>query len=162
MKLFKPILLLWLLFCLLLSAQSVFTNEKQIPKTGTVYVMYYLHNTFRCYSCNRIEDLSKKSLLGGTIQTPGKNNVIVNNTVFQQKIKNNELLFDSINIDKEDNKHYLTDLLCKPKFPIIVKYTNGTKVDSKIFDKVWTMLNGDPQKFVQYIQQGAAEFINKQ
>jgi nitrous oxide reductase len=131
-------------------------ENKVLPKNRID--VYYLHNTFRCMSCNTIESLTKAAVLGGKgINQKYKNSIEVK-PAYEVLVAKNLITFKSVNIDEKENKHLLKDLKAESKFPVLVKIKDGKVVKTEVLDKVWDLM-GDNQKFIDYIRKNLNEFL---
>ncbi|MFP4681616.1 MAG: nitrophenyl compound nitroreductase subunit ArsF family protein [Chitinispirillaceae bacterium] len=123
------------------------TETKAAPKkaseeNSTVTTVYYFHTTMRCRSCNLIEEFTKKSL---------KEN-------FPEQIKSGRLVIKTINIDKEENKHFVKDYKLHTK-SVIVSDTKGDEEKRwKNLDQVWMLLR-DQNKFNEYIRTEVGNYL---
>jgi len=131
-------------------------RNKVLPKDRID--VYYLHNTFRCLSCNTIESLTKAAIFGGKGVNQKYKNSIEVKPVYKDQVAKNLITFNSVNIDEKKNKHLLKDLKAESKFPVLVKIKNGKVVKTELLDEVWDLM-GDNQKFIEYIQQKLNEFM---
>ena len=120
--------------------------------------VYYLHNTFRCFSCNSIGDLTQAAVLGGVVENPatGEKNTI--KPAFQGLIEQGKLSFAAVNVDDSENHHFLADFHTRSKFPVVVEIKDGKIARYKVLDKVWTLLHGPQDKFISYIQKNVSDF----
>jgi uncharacterized protein YktA (UPF0223 family) len=142
----------------ILSTINAEEKKKALP-TERVEV-YYLHNTFRCLSCNTIENLTKTAIFGGKgINEKYKNSIDVK-PAYKKAIESGKLTFKSVNIDKKENKHLLTDFHTESKYPVLVKIRNGKIVKTKVLDEVWKLMD-ENEKFIEYIQTNLNEFMKK-
>ena len=120
--------------------------------------VYYMHNTFRCASCNTIENLTKVAIIGGKgINQKYKNSIMVK-PAYKAFLNKKILTFRSINIDDKDNRHFLKDFNAESKFPVLVKIKDDKIVKTKMLKKAWDLMD-DNQRFIDYIQQNINGFI---
>ena len=105
-------------------------------------VVYYLHGTFRCQSCNTIERLTKEAVERG----------------FADQIKNGRMEIKIINIEEPGNKHYIEDYKLYTKSVILSDLKNGKETTWKNLDQVWTLL-GNESKFIEYIQREITSYL---
>lgn len=142
----KTILLLTILlgifaFSLILYDHKALAKDQ---KGNSKVIVYYLHNTFRCPSCHKIENYTKEAI----------------NTNFVDKLKAGTLEFKVINFDEKANKHYVEDYQLYTKSVVLSKVKNGKQVEWKNLDKIWTLL-GDKAKFQQYMMTETANFLKR-
>ena len=120
--------------------------------------VYYLHNTFRCFSCNHMGDLTRAAVLGGEIENSKTNKKSVIAPTFQKLVEQNRLSFTAVNIDDKENRHFLKDFHTRAKFPVIVEIKDGKVVRYKVLNEAWTLLHGPEDKFISYIQKNVKDF----
>ena len=137
-------------------AASNSTATKATP-SHQIHV-YYLHNTFRCFSCNSVGDLTRIAVLGGEIENPKTGEKSTFAPAFQDLIGQGKLSFSAINIDDSENHHLLTDFHTRAKFPVVVEIKNGQVVRYKVLNEAWKLLYGPQDKFVSYIQENVREY----
>jgi len=138
------------------ATSSAPSNTKAAPSHHIK--LYYLHNTFRCFSCNSIGDLTQAAVLGGEVENPqsGEKNTIA--PAFQGLIDQGKLSFTAINVDDAENHHFLKDFHTRSKFPVVVEIKDGKIVRYKVLNKVWNLLHGPQDKFIRYIQKNVKAF----
>lgn len=105
-------------------------------------VVYYLHGTFRCQSCNTIERLTK----------------IAVETGFKEQLKNGRVEIRVINVEEKGNEHFVNDYKLYTKSVILSDLKNGKEGKWKNLDQVWTLLH-DEGKFIEYIQKEVKSFL---
>ena len=137
----------------IVNAQTV---KSQLPADRVD--VYYLHNTFRCMSCNTIENLTKAAIFGGKAENLRFKSSIEVKPAYKKLIAENKITFQSVNVDEEQNKHLLKDFKADAKFPVLVKIENGKIVKTEVLDQVWNLMN-DNKKFVAYIQENLNKFL---
>ena len=133
------------LFLCLISFGLLFTTNTAFSKVQSVnskVIVYYLHNSFRCPSCHKIENYTKEAV----------------NTNFANQLKAEILEFKVINIDEKVNKHYVNDYKLYTKSVVLSKVKNGKQIEWKNLDKIWILL-GDKAKFQQYIKTETTNFL---
>ncbi len=120
--------------------------------------VYYLHNTFRCFSCNSIGELTKAAVLGGKVENPqtGEESTIA--PVFKDLTDQGKLSFSEINVDNTENHHFLADFHTRSKFPVIVEIKDGRIARYKVLKEVWKLLHGPQDKFISYVQENVKEY----
>ena len=132
-------------------------TDTKIYSTHHIQV-YYLHNTFRCFSCNSIGDLTRAAVLGGEVKNPqtGEKNTLA--PAFQDLIDQGKLSFTAVNVDDAENHHFLKDFHTRAKFPVIAEIKDGKVVRYKVLNEVWNLLHGPQDKFISYIQKNVKEY----
>jgi exo-beta-1,3-glucanase (GH17 family) len=123
------------------SAQDSVTAKKPAQAQRKL-VVYYFHTTFRCYSCNTIERLTKQAVESG----------------FAQEIKSGRLEFRVINVESPGNEHFVKAYRLYTKSVILSALENGKEKKWKNLDQVWTLLR-DQDKFIEYVQKEVRNLI---
>jgi hypothetical protein len=107
----------------------------KIQKPSQYLVATYFHNTFRCPTCHRIEELSSH----------------VVKTSFADRLKTGSMVWRVINVDEPENKHYIQDYQLYSKHLIISEMKDGKEVRWKDLKGVWTYVRDD-EKFENYVK----------
>ncbi len=123
--------------------------------------VYYLHNTFRCFSCNSIGDLTQAAVLGGVVENPATGEKSTIKPAFPKLVQQGKLSFAAVNVDDSENHHFLADFHTRSKFPVVVEIKDGKITRYKVLDKVWTLLHGPKNKFISYIQKNVSDFTKR-
>jgi hypothetical protein len=137
---------------------SGFAKDAKIALPANRIDVYYLHNTFRCLSCNTIENLTKAAIFGGKAKNTKYKTEIDVRPIYKDKIDKRLITFKSVNIDEKENKHLLKDLKAEAKYPVLVEIKNGKIVKSKVLDDAWDLMDNN-KKLVEYIQKNLNEFL---
>ena len=134
-------------------------TPKAVPKKEHKIVVYYLCNTFRCEACNGLESMVKAAALGGKAEN-GQTKVTTDVTSpYPDLVTSGKLVFKSVNVDEELNKHLLTDFDTDSKLPVIAEIKDGKVLRFKIMKNVWKLLDDD-KAFIAYIQDGLKEYAD--
>jgi len=115
-------------------ATDLSANEDQTESQAKV-VTYYFHTTYRCVSCKKIEAYSKEAIESG----------------FADQLENGTLTFQSVNIDEDENKHFIKDYQLYTKSLVICNMDDGKQVEWKNLAKVWELIR-DKDAFIKYVQ----------
>jgi hypothetical protein len=98
-------------------------------------VAFYFHGNYRCSNCKKIEQYSREAI----------------EKYFKEQLKTKRLVFDIINIDLPENKHFTEDYQLYTRSLIIAEFKDGKQVRWKNLTKVWNYLN-DRDNFYEYVQ----------
>lgn len=128
-----------ILFGLIFTTNTAFSKNQSV---NSKVIVYYLHNSFRCPSCHKIENYTKEAV----------------NANFANQLKAGTLEFKVINFDEKPNKHFVEDYQLYTKSVVLSRVKDGKQVEWKNLDKIWTLL-GDKAKFQQYIKTETANFL---
>lgn len=138
---------------------SVSAKEATVSLPKDRVDVYYLHNTFRCLSCNTIENLSRAAIFGGKAENKKFKTEIEVKPTYKDQVDKKTITFQSVNIDKKENKHFLKDLKAESKYPVLVLVKDNKVVKSKVLDDAWDLMS-DNQKFIDYFQKNLNEFLS--
>lgn len=119
------------------SAQKAMPKQEQLK-----LVVYYLHGTFRCPSCNKIEHLTKEAVEQG----------------FADQIKKGRVELKVLNVEESGNEHFVQDYKLYTKSVILSDLRDGKEAKWKNLDQVWTLL-GNEGKFIEYIQKEIKTYL---
>jgi len=109
------------------------TTETQKP--SQYLVVTYFYTTFRCPTCHMIEELSDDA-------------VRLN---FEDELKSGKVVWQIINVDEPENKHYVQDYQLYSKHLIISEMKDGKEVRWKDLKDIWTLVRND-EKFENYVK----------
>jgi hypothetical protein len=105
-------------------------------------VAFYFHGNYRCSNCKKIEQYSREAI----------------EKYFKDQLKTKRLVFDIINIDLPENKHFTEDYQLYTRSLIIAEFKDGKQVRWKNLTKVWNYLN-DRDKFCKYVQSEIQKYL---
>ncbi|MBN1496535.1 MAG: hypothetical protein JXA07_07185 [Spirochaetes bacterium] len=116
----------------LMSGQSV--PDSGVPAEERVLSVYYFHATTRCYTCRKIEYLTATTV---------RNN-------FSAELARKTIVWQPVNIDKPENRHFVKDFNLFTKSVVIVDTQKGKMVRWKNLDRIWQLVRDEPA-FTDYI-----------
>lgn len=106
-------------------------------------IVYYFHSTFRCVSCKNIEAYTKTAI----------------EKYFSGELASGKILFNGVNVDEPQNKHFIKDYQLYTKAVVLSKVTDGKEEKYANLDKVWQLLR-NKEKFYSYIKDETEKFLN--
>ncbi len=109
--------------------------ESDTVKAAPEVVAYYFHTTYRCGACKRIEAYTKEAVETG----------------FTEELRSGRLKFESVNIQEDQNKHFVDEFKLYTKSVVICNMENGEQVEWKNLARVW-QLTRNKDAFVKYVQ----------
>lgn len=95
----------------------------------------YFHTTARCASCLKIETYTHDAIA----------------TAFPHELESGHLVWRLVNLDPEENRHFVQDYQLYTKSVIVAVEENGKQVRWKNLEKIWTLLPNQ-KKFQAYVQ----------
>ncbi len=117
-------------------------SVSQLP--GQKVVVYYFYGKRRCYTCKKIEALTKET---------------VNNN-YMDELKNGLLEFKGIDIDKPENKHYAKDYKLYTKSVVLSEISGGKESRWKNLDQIWQKIQ-DEKSYAQYIKSETDKYLKE-
>ncbi len=111
------------------------------PSKHAIVVTYFTSNA-RCQTCLKIERL--------TNETIEKN--------FTKELASKEIVFQTINFDQPENKHYIKDYGLAFKTVVVSEHKNGKEVQWAKYDKVWNLVD-TPDQFAAYLDDGIRQHL---
>ncbi len=112
------------------------TGESEVPQ---VVVTYFTTNV-RCKSCLSIEALTRETV----------------EERFAEELAGKTLVFQTINIDLPENKHFIEQYQLSFKTVVLSSMKEGEQAGFMKMDKVWELLH-TPETFKNYLAEGIAE-----
>lgn len=113
-----------------------------VKEASKKFVAFYFHGNFRCGNCYKIERYSSEAI----------------EKYFKEQLKNKKLIFNIINIDLPENKHFVEDYQLYTRSLIIAEFKDGKQVRWKNLTKVWNYLN-DRDKFYEYVKSEIQKYL---
>jgi len=105
-------------------------------------VVYYFHGTNRCYSCTRLEKLTYLAVAEG----------------FEQELADGRVKFAAVNVEQDENKHFIKDYKLYTKSVIVSDVVQGKENRWKNLKRVWEQLR-DEQAFKDYVQKEVRQYL---
>lgn len=130
-----------LTFLFLLAAPDLFAGDTESGKSDYVKV-YYFHGSFRCSNCYNIEAYTKEAL----------------EQSFKKELDSNELVFEPVNVDEKENRHFVNDYDLYTKSVVLSSVRDNKQTKYKNLEKVWGYL-GDKEAFLGYVKEEVEKFI---
>lgn len=100
--------------------------------------------TYRCHSCHYIENMTEETLL----------------KVFGNEMKDSTIIFQALNIDQPENKHYTKDYKLEFKAVVLEKMKDDSVVQWNRLDSLWNCIDKDSE-FSMIIERGVKEYLAK-
>jgi len=130
------------LICILLI--TVVVPPQLQSAEDTKIVVYYFLTNFRCASCHKIEKYTKEAVEQN----------------FKDELATGRLVFQPINIDEKENRHFIKDYQLYSKAVVLSMINAGKEVKHKNLTKIWEYL-GDKDKFYDYITSETSQFLEE-
>ena len=107
-------------------------------------IVYYFHTTFRCWTCNQFEALTKAVVAGR----------------FADQVKEGLLEIRILNVDEPENRHYIKDYELYTKSVVLSLTAGGRKTVWENLDQIWQLVR-DEQKFREYVGSRIADKLKQ-
>jgi len=108
--------------------------EEQAHLSGDRVILYYMHATFRCFTCNNIESMAKE---------------VVEND-FAEALADGRLEWQTVNF--QENMALGRRYGVGTSTLVISRMKDGKEVNFQRLDEVWQKV-GNPQAFKQYVDE---------
>lgn len=122
-------------------ALVVASSIEQTDQSQDKVIVYYMHATFRCFTCNSIESMAKE---------------VVEND-FADALAEGRLEWQAVNF--QENVALGRRYGVGTSTLVIVRIEDGQEVDFKRLDEVWTRVN-DPAAFKHYIDDNIQAYLD--
>jgi len=143
----------WFLLCAVALALAVLSMARfggaddgatpsATPHDGVV--AYYLHTTFRCSTCRKLEALSGEAISSG----------------FPRELQSGRLVFRVVNVEDPGYEHFVKDFQLVTKSLVLVEYKDGRVVRWKNLPKIWQLVR-DRDAFISYVQDQTRSFLRE-
>ncbi len=126
----------------ILSALSVMEVDSFAADTEGKFVAYYFYTTQRCATCRKIETLSSEAI----------------RTSFVDELKKGTLVFQAVNIDEPQHKHFVQDFKLYTKSLVIAKMAGDKTERYNNLTKVWQLVYS-PDDFSRYVKTEISTFM---
>jgi hypothetical protein len=110
----KKLILLLALIC-----SPIFASPK-------VVVTYFM-STYRCHSCHYIENMTRETLL----------------IKFRDEMGDSSIVFKVLNIDDEENSHFITKYELETKSVVVSKMSGDEELSWERLDILWKHIDDD-------------------
>ena len=110
-------------------------------KSGVKTVVYYFHTAYRCYSCQKIEDLTARAVREG----------------FSRELAEGSVVWSPVNIELPENRHFIEDFQLFTKSVVVENVDGGKRVRWKNLARIWELVR-DEAGFTKYIRAEVERF----
>ncbi|MCY2952867.1 MAG: nitrophenyl compound nitroreductase subunit ArsF family protein [Planctomycetota bacterium] len=113
------------------------------PAGSDKVIVYYMHQTFRCVTCNQIE-----AMTGELIRTD-----------FAKELQDGRIEWKKVNFQEDENlaKRYNV----ASSTVVVVRLRNGKEIGHQSLDEVW-MLSSNREEFIKYVSGAIREALAKE
>jgi len=114
----------------------------QQAEAGEKVIVYYMHATIRCVTCNQIEQMAAKLV----------------NSAFAEEMEAGRLVWQEVNFQENTELAERFDIVAS--CIVVAKTEDGKLIDHKRLDDVWT-LAGKPEQFNRYIADAILGYLRQ-
>jgi len=118
--------------------------QDAVNKSTSRVIAYYLHGTFRCPTCHKLEQYSKEAI----------------ETNFKDALASGKLEFKVINVEDKGNEHYTKDYQLYTKSLILSLIKDGKEAKWINLDKIWEHV-GNKEGFIDYVKSRVADLLKE-
>jgi hypothetical protein len=119
-------------------------KESTSQAMGSQVIAYYFHGTYRCSTCQTIEQYSREAI----------------EQYFSKELDNKTLEFKPLNVEDQENRHYIQDYELFTKSLVITLSKDDKQIKWKNLTDVWKYA-GDKEKFYQYVKEEVENFLKE-
>ena len=116
---------------------------EEVSAGGTV-TAYYFHGTFRCPTCQKLEEYAKEAIESN----------------FKTDLASGKLSFRIVNVENKGNEHFVQDYQLYTKAVVLSLSKDGKEVRSKNLDKIWQLVRNREQ-YQSYVRAEVAAFLKE-
>jgi len=142
MDFLKAFVIISVLLCFFVISPDVIAVDDSVP--GHYTIVYYFRANLRCSNCYKIEQYTTESI----------------DKFFAGELESGELVYKVINIDEEENRHFVDDYGLYTKSVVVSQIKDGKELDYKNLVKIWEYLE-NKESFYGYIKDEVSIFLNK-
>ena len=128
----------------LANAAGVIPASLQVAADADVDIVYYFMTSQRCQNCMNIEAYTKEAV----------------QNKYRDKLNENKMLWQMINLDEPQYRHFIQDYQLITKSVVLVRYRDGKQVEWKNLDQIWNLL-GDKAAFQEYVAREIESFVQE-
>jgi hypothetical protein len=125
------------------SEQPLMSLKEESPRANRI-IVYYFHGSFRCATCQRIEQYSREA-------------VEVN---FKNEMDAGKVIFKAVNVEEKGNEHFTGDYQLYTKSLVLSLVKDGKEVKFQNLAKIWEDV-GNKQKFFDYVKTELAGYLKE-
>ena len=118
--------------------------QGQETNDHVVRVLYF-HSNVRCYSCKKIESLTREAM----------------DEAFESEIAGGIIEVATLNVEDPGNRHFIEDYQLYTKSVIISDVSGQKETRWKNLKRVWELL-GDEKSFKSYVQEEVKNYLSEQ
>jgi protein-disulfide isomerase len=106
--------------------------------------VYLFHGSYRCHSCNLMEELTAEAINGG----------------LADEKKNGRVVFHHVNVEEDGNRHFVQDYRLSAISIILSRKIGGEEKQWKNLDQVWMLLR-NREKFKEYVLTEIKDYLKR-
>lgn len=118
------------------------SSDPVAAEASPAVIVYYFHGNQRCDTCRTIEAFGEEAVT----------------TAFATAIENGDLEWRTVNVDKPEHEHFLTDFELSSKTIVVAGASGSAEAQWVKLDRVWQLFDDKPA-FTAYVQEGISGFM---
>lgn len=119
-------------------------SENILNQSEHLVVVTYFTSNQRCTTCKKIERLTHEAVT----------------EAFSDQLSSKEIIFQTINFDHSENKHFVDDYQLAFKTVVVSEHKKGKETQWSKYDKVWELAD-QPDQFKSYLQNGIRDYLKE-
>ncbi|MGL4710988.1 MAG: nitrophenyl compound nitroreductase subunit ArsF family protein [Shewanella sp.] len=104
--------------------------------------VYYFHGNQRCTTCVKMEAFTQKALMEN----------------FSKEVRDSEMQLDVVNLDLNENQHYIEDYQLAFRTVVISTSKDGVETEWRRLDRIWELAKNE-LAFKQYVTEEIAAML---
>lgn len=114
------------------------------PGADPVLIVYYLSEGKDCATCNNLEAYTLETL----------------RTYFSADLASGRILWQSLDMDEAQHKHFVTDFSLYTKSVVLVEMQDDRQVRRKNLEDIWDYVYDKPA-FIEFIRAEVSDFLGQ-
>jgi hypothetical protein len=121
-------------------AATIIVPEQPAPSRRIVAM--YFHGDVRCATCRTVEAYAREAVEQG----------------FPDQVEKGMVSFVAVNVDRPENRHYVTDYNLVARSVVVAEELDGTITRWNSLNDVWTLV-GDHDAYITYVRGAVGDLL---
>ncbi|MGM0576010.1 MAG: nitrophenyl compound nitroreductase subunit ArsF family protein [Myxococcota bacterium] len=114
----------------------------EADEAGSRYVVYYLHGSYRCATCRKLEAYTEEAV----------------RDAFGDDLEGGGVAWEPVNVEEPGNVHYAKDFEVTGKAVVVAEVRGDEQVRWTKLGRIWDLV-GDKQAYITYVQDEVVSFM---
>lgn len=127
------------------SISSAWETHREVTVEGVEarVVAYFFYGDVHCSTCEKLENYALEALESN----------------FAEELRSGALQWKTVDMDRREDEHFVTDFELYTKSVVLVEYENGEQVRWQNLEEIWDLVYDKPT-YVDYIVSKTREFLD--